>query len=107
MAANILIKKSSNLLKQKLSILNGIIGLSQKELEILEVMVREFPEAPASTIARKYIAIEVGLQNPNSINNYIRKLRIQGAILKQGTTYVLNPIITSTIENDELIITFK
>jgi hypothetical protein len=102
------IKKSSDVLLKKLSIINGIMDVTPKDLEVLAIMLTDFSDDPAGTLTRKYISAQLGLKNPESINNYVRRLRIAGALLIDSELgYKLNPILLKLRDNDQIQFTFN
>jgi SOS-response transcriptional repressor LexA len=107
MVLKISIKKSSDGVREKLQVLNSLMELSAKELEVLIIMVQEFPEDPVTPHSQSFIVNALGLKNPNSIRNYIRKLKVREALVKTQANYKLNPIILKLMDNERLEISFN
>jgi hypothetical protein len=102
-----LVRRSQNILQDKLNFINGLMGLTRQELRCLEIMLTDYPDDPAGTQTRKLLAHQLKMSNPESINNVVRKLRIQGALLLQGRNYVINPILLTLLQDDTVEITFS
>lgn len=101
------VKKSTNILEDKLKFINGFMSLTPRELKCLEVMLTDYADDPAGTETRKLVAHQLKLSNPESINNLVRKLKIQGALLLQGKNYVISPILLTLLQDDTVEITFS
>lgn len=109
---NKLVKKvpKADLLKEFLSSLNGVLNLTDRELELLMVFVEldiNTPKLPnvrknvTSTENRKYINRTLGITADN-LSRYIKKFRKQGILLKgkaEDEEYVNTALIPEIISD--------
>ena len=76
---------------------NGIFNLTDKELQILAsfIVVQEITDEVnmCSIRNKKEVARIVGIKDPNTLNNYIKKFKDKGTILKKDNIYKLNPFL--------------
>jgi predicted transcriptional regulator len=94
------------LLETKLKIVNGILGLTPKELEVLEVLVALNPTIPAKTEDRVKAVKMLKLNSVQSLNNLIISLRRKNVILRnrENTHYIYHPIIPTNKSTDTFFI---
>lgn len=88
---------------------NGIFKLTDKELSILTAFVDVDANVEevnfCSVKNKKAVSKIVGLKDYNTLNNYIKKFKDKGAILKNDTIYKLNPFLKPDGETIEVTIT--
>jgi|TARA_R100001530_G_scaffold120540_1_gene87832 hypothetical protein len=81
-----------------LQIWNGIFDLTNKELSILaqfiDVQIIKDDINLCSVSSKKDVAHIVGIKDPNTLNNYIKKYKDKGAVIKTNGRYKLNPMLT-------------
>lgn len=77
-----------------LQVFNGILELTQKELLILAELIDVGDVKDLCTIeTKKQVATNVGLEDFNTLNNYIKRLKDKGALVKQGSRYSPMPYL--------------
>jgi len=91
-----------------LQIWNGIFNLTDKELEILSAFIdtQEITQEVniCSVGNKKQVARMVGIKDYNTLNNYIKKFKDKGVMLKSMNTYKLNSVFNTDTESIEIII---
>ena len=91
-----------------LQIWNGIFNLTSKELEILSLFIDVQNAKPSnnlcSAVNKKEVAVLIGIEDHNTLNNYIKRFKDKGAMIKSMNTYKLNPFLDPSTENVEVII---
>lgn len=82
-------------LRTKLKVLNGILGLTPKEIETLEVLIQLNNTTPAKTADRVKAVELLKMNNIQSLNNVIQALKTKGAIQKhpERDEYMYHKII--------------
>lgn len=82
-----------------LQIFNGIMELTDKELLILSKFIDCSTTVNlCSAINKKTVAAELNIVDPNTLNNYVKRLKDKNAILVTKDGYKLNPILETTTE---------
>ena len=80
-----------------LQLWNGIFKLTDKELTILSTFidVNNITEDLniCSVNNKKEVSRMVGIKDYNTLNNYVKSFKDKGVILKEKTTYKLNPFL--------------
>jgi len=77
-----------------LQVFNGILELTQKELAVLaEFIDNGDPKDLCDVETKKVVANNVGLEDYNTLNNYIKRLKDKGALIKSGNKYVATPFL--------------
>ena len=88
---------------------NGIFNLTEKGLQILaafiDVQIITEEQNFCSVKNKKEVARIVGIKDYNTLNNYIKKFKDKGAIIKKDTLYILNPFLNP--DTDVVEITIK
>lgn len=75
-------------------VFNGILELTQKELLILAELIDVGDPKNLCTIeTKKQVADNVGIEDFNTLNNYIKRLKDKGALVKRGTKYSPMPYL--------------
>ena len=95
-----------------LQIWNGIFNLTDKELHILSKLLDVYNEYHAAnndnlcnSITKKVIAEELEILDYRTLNNYVKRLKDKGAIIKNNNSYKINPLLNPT--NDDIKINIK
>ena len=87
---------------------NGIFNLTDKEAEILAhfMEVNDFKKEDniCSVSNKKDVAALVGIKDYNTLNNYIKRFKDKGAILKKNGYYTLNPFLNPSTDSVEVTI---
>jgi len=95
MDQNLTIKVNSTY--KYLQIWNGIYNLTEKELKILALFIDINKELKAANLctpkSKKLVAKKVGFTDYNTLNNYIKKFKDKGVLLKQKRNYRLNKLL--------------
>jgi len=82
---------------QFLQVFNGILELTDKELEILSRFI-DMSETInlCSPENKKKVADSLNVKDPNTLNNYVKRLKDKGAITKTKNGYKLSGLLNST-----------
>lgn len=94
---------------QYLEIFNGMLKLTNKELEVLAAFLdkkyelKDLKVDPFSTDIKKQIAEDFGMDNTNSINTYIKALKDKQAIRSINGKYVFNPLVVKQEDEDGVV----
>ena len=90
---------------------NGIFTLTDKELTILSsfIDVDNITEEVnfCSVKNKKAVSQMVGIKDYNTLNNYIKRFKDKGAMLKNMNTYKLNPFLNPDTDVVEITIDRK
>ena len=84
---------------QYLEVFNGMLKLTNKEMQVLAAFLDKYHKLkehkidPFSTEIRNQIAEELGMENENSINIYVKNLKDKQAIRNIKGKYVFNPLV--------------
>ena len=91
-----------------LQLWNGIFNLTDKGLQILSTFidVQSITEEVnlCSVRNKKEVARMVGIKDYNTLNNYIKRFKDKGAMLKSMNIYKLNPFLNPDTESVEVTI---
>ena len=91
-----------------LQIWNGIFNLTNKELEILSAFIDvqnikdDFNLCSINN--KKAVAKMVGISDHNTLNNYIKRFKDKGAMLKKENAYKLNSFLSPDTDKVEVTI---
>tara|TARA_R110000765_G_scaffold368239_2_gene458363 strand:+ start:760 stop:1101 length:342 start_codon:yes stop_codon:yes gene_type:complete len=87
---------------------NGIFNLTDKELQILgyfiDVNLIRGEENVCSVPNKKDVAALANIKDHNTLNNYIKKFKDKGAMIKKETVYTINPFFDTDIDMVEVLI---
>lgn len=77
-----------------LQVFNGILELTDKELLILSKFI-DLSETTniCSADSKKKVAESVGIKDPNTLNNYVKRLKDKGAISKNKNGYIVSRLL--------------
>ena len=91
-----------------LQLWNGIFNLTDKGLQILSMFidVQNITDEVnlCSVRNKKEVARMVGIKDHNTLNNYIKRFKDKGAMVKRMNTYKLNPFLDPMTESVEVTI---
>jgi len=77
-----------------LQVFNGILELTYKELLILSKFI-DLSETNniCSADSKKKVAEDMGVDDPNTLNNYVKRLKEKGAIVKSKNGYIVSQLL--------------
>lgn len=94
---------------QFLQVFNGILELTDKEMQVLSNFIDLGDTVNlCSSENKKKVATELGIKDPNTLNNYVKRLKDKGAITKTKDGYRLSGLLNSkkgatiTIKDDRV-----
>jgi|TARA_R110000744_G_scaffold8270_2_gene27733 hypothetical protein len=91
---------------------NGLFNLTPKELKILAALVdvnreQSLPVKNACNIEiKKLVAERVGIKDYNTLNNYVKRFKDKGVILKKSGNYALNKLLDPETSSVEILINY-
>ena len=81
---------------QYLQVFNGILELTDKELQVLSTFIdMGEPVNLCAPATKKKVATSLGVKDPNTLNNYVKRLKDKGAIQKTDSGYRLSGLLNS------------
>ena len=87
---------------QFLQVFNGILELTDKELEVLSNFIDLSTTVNlCSSENKKLVANKLNIENPNTLNIYVKRLKDKGAIQKTKNGYTLSKLLE---RNSQVII---
>jgi len=90
---------------QFLQVFNGILELTDKELQVLSNFIDTGePVNLCAPATKKKVATSLGIKDPNTLNNYVKRLKDKGAIKKTDSGYRLSGLLNS---KEEVTITIQ
>jgi hypothetical protein len=94
-----------------LQIWNGIFNLTNKELQILSAFIDVYNNKESVNLCsinnKKKVAKLVEIEDYNTLNNYIKRFKDKGAMLKKENAYKLNPFLNPNTNKVEVTINRK
>ena len=82
-----------------LQVFNGILELTDKEMVVLSNFVDLSNTVNiCSAAAKRKVAKAMNIEDPNTLNNYVKRLKDKGAIVKTKDGYELSKLLQSTTE---------
>ena len=103
---DIKIKIKANSIYKRLQIWNGIFDLTNKELEVLACFIKVNIKAKRKNMCSKGNKDEVAnileFEDPNTLNNYIKRLKDKGAFLYKKGIYDVNKMLNPKITKIEI-----
>lgn len=86
-----------------LQVFNGILELTNKELEVLSLLIDNSSEEDLCSMQNKTVVANIlNISDPNSLNSYVKRLKDKNAIVPTKDGYKLNKALekaqTSVIE---------
>lgn len=90
-----------------LEVLNGLLKLTDKELQILETFLQVNPKEPCTHEFKMEVVRRSGIKNIAVLNNYIKKFKDKGILFyKDPGLYYYNPILDLGNFREGLCFTF-
>ena len=93
-----------------LQIWNGIFNLTNKELRILSAFIDVNNKESINLCSipnKKKVAEVVEIEDYNTLNNYIKRFKDKGAMIKKKNAYSLNPFLNPNTDKVEVTINRK
>lgn len=93
-----------------LQIWNGIFNLTNKELQILSAFIDVNNKKSINLCSipnKKKVAEVVEIEDYNTLNNYIKRFKDKGAMIKKKNAYSLNPFLNPNTDKVEVTINRK
>jgi len=93
-----------------LGLWNGLFNLTPKELRILAAFIdinrNQTPSAmnACNIEIKKLVAKSVGIKDHNTLNNYVKRFKDKGVMLKKESGYVLNKLLEPDTDSVEILI---
>ena len=91
-----------------LQLWNGIFNITDKGLQILSTFidVQSITEEVnlCSVRNKKEVSRIVGIKDYNTLNNYIKRFKDKGVMLKRRNIYTLNPFLNTDTDKVEVTI---
>lgn len=77
-----------------LQVFNGILELTQRELLVLSKFI-DLSDSNniCSQETKKKVAEDMGIKDPNTLNNYVKRLKDKGAITKSKSGYIVSKLL--------------
>ena len=86
-----------------LQVFNGILDLTKKEMLILSMLVDLSETKDLCSVAnKKTVAAKLGIEDYNTLNNYVKRLKDKKAIRKTKDGYELSPSLTPNNTNIQI-----
>lgn len=89
-----------------LQVWNGIFNLTNKELEVLSVLIDVQEVSKDKNIGsidnKRSVALQLKVKDPNTLNNYIKKFKDKGVLRLKENNYSLNPFLNPKTDNVEI-----
>jgi hypothetical protein len=102
------VKIKANSIYKRLQIWNGIFDLTNKELEVVSAFIKVNMTAKRKNLCSKKnkdgVAKLLGFEDPNDLNNYIKKLKDKGALVFNKNSYSVNKLLNPQIKQIEITI---
>ena len=89
-----------------LEVLNGLLKLSEKELEVLKAFLQTNPKEPCSHEFKLEVIRKCDMKNVAVLNNYIKKFKDKGVLTYENGLYFYNPILNPENFRDGLAFKF-
>jgi hypothetical protein len=96
----------ANSIYKRLQIWNGIFDLTNKELEVVSAFIKVNMKAKRRNLCSKKNKDEVAnllkFDDPNTLNNYIKRLKDKGAFTYKKGVYNVNKLLNPKITKIEI-----
>lgn len=93
MKALVLQVKKSEYIRTYLTVLNGILKLTETELDLLIVFLQVNHKDPCTIDFKEEVLKRTKLKNVAVLNNYIKKFKTKGILLYNNGIYSYNPVL--------------
>lgn len=94
-----------------LQLWNGIFNLTDMELKVLSILVDSQTVSEEDNLCspklKKVTANALGIKDPHTLNNYVKKFKDKKAIYKDGKNYKLNTLLNINTESVEININWS
>ena len=100
---------SKNLVRDYVTAVNGILKLTDREIEVIAAFIRYDNQNAATPSARKYVAEELEMKSVAVLNNFVKALKDKGVILPipdEKNRYTYHPIIREITDDVTIQIRF-
>tara|TARA_R100000781_G_C4051350_1_gene117709 strand:+ start:544 stop:861 length:318 start_codon:yes stop_codon:yes gene_type:complete len=98
----------ANSIFKRLQIWNGIFDLTNKELEVISAFIKVNMTSKRKNLCSKKnkddVAKLLNFEDPNTLNNYIKKLKDKGALVFKKGSYNVNKLLNPQIKKIEITI---
>ena len=98
----------ANSIFKRLQIWNGIFDLTNKELEVVSAFIKVNLTSKRKNLCSKKnkddVAKLLNFEDPNTLNNYIKKLKDKGALVFKKGSYSVNKLLNPQIKKIEITI---
>jgi len=101
-------KKS--LTKDYITSVNGLLRLTDREIDVITAFIDFDAEQAASSLARKYVAESLEMKSVAVLNNFVKALKDKGVIVADPTkrnAYKYHPIIRNITPDVRVEIRFE
>ena len=96
----------ANSIYKRLQVWNGIFDLTNKELEVLSAFIKANMSSKRKNLCSKgnkdTVAKLLSFEDPNTLNNYIKRLKDKGALLYKKGIYDVNKLLNPKITKIEI-----
>ena len=103
---NVKIEIKANSIYKRLQIWNGIFDLTNKELEVVSAFIKVNMKTKRRNLCSKKNKDEVAslleFEDPNTLNNYIKRLKDKGAFTYKKGIYNVNKLLNPKITKIEI-----
>lgn len=77
-----------------LQVFNGILELTQREMLVLSKFIDlSDSDNICSQATKQKVAEDMGIKDPNTLNNYVKRLKDKGAITKKKNGYIVSKLL--------------
>ena len=91
------VKIKANSIFKRIQIWNGIFNLTNKELEVISAFIKVGADSKDKNLCSKdnkdEVARLLNFKDPNTLNNYIKKLKDKGALTFKRNVYNVNKLL--------------
>tara|TARA_R110001592_G_scaffold353623_2_gene652645 strand:- start:1865 stop:2182 length:318 start_codon:yes stop_codon:yes gene_type:complete len=98
----------ANSIFKRLQIWNGIFNLTKKELEVVSAFIKVNITSKSRNVCSKKnkneVASLLNFDDPNTLNNYIKRLKDKGALKFNKGNYTINKLLNPNTKKIEITI---
>tara|TARA_R110000737_G_scaffold39453_1_gene59380 strand:+ start:122 stop:439 length:318 start_codon:yes stop_codon:yes gene_type:complete len=98
----------ANSIFKRLQIWNGIFNLTKKELEVISAFIKVNITSKDKNVCNKKnkdkVAFLLNFDDPNTLNNYIKRLKDKGALKFKNGEYTINKLLNPNTKKIEITI---
>lgn len=96
------IKIKANSIYKRLQIWNGIFNLTKKELEVISAFIKVNTTANDVNLCSKSnkdkVAKILNFEDPNTLNNYVKRLKDKKALTFKNNNYIVNKLLNPNVK---------